>query len=256
MNSKTNIYLLILHSRSGFNEHNKGMFRIDTKTETNRIIDYPKSNEGGDSLPGLGEGKLILCYDETNILEIGLGDEEETKLRKKCRELLRNAIIINGSNVRIFYHRSGDFKGLKEIRDDFSKEFWSEADVMPYSQGLRKKLPWVEEIDSVCNDFLNVDKMSFDSAFTKLDAAWNIAFSYYNIDQAIQVLLESLFPLYVDLSNREYSDSRKAGFQAILDAVKGNIKVSLECIGSQGSAQELISTLVASRKSSTRINNN
>jgi hypothetical protein len=71
------------------------------------------------------------------------------------------------------------------------------AKVMPMTRG--GYLPWQQELVNFMNEFLS--KKPF--TLNRLTNAWNIAYTYYHIGQPTQAILESLFPLFVDLSNHE-----------------------------------------------------
>ena len=229
-------YLLILKNRVGFGSDVKEMLRVftpDKKEPATKTFGNLFNNGLANQLSIPAKRKHILLYDEKYITDSRESTEEKNKRYGKCRTQLCQILPCN--NIRIFYHKGGEFSTIKEITDDFASKFWPDANVMPYSVNIG--LSWKKAIDNACNKFVSG---KFNEAFIKLDVAWNIAFSYYNVSHPVRVILDALFPLYVDLSNCQFDPLEEEDYKAAVIAAKNNLKGGVAKLGLEVTTLEKI----------------
>ena len=222
MKVEPKVYLLI-NGGEWWDSNNvkSGMLRIisgdEAQPKVKTVADLLDFEANSWSIPS--KLPLVLCYQEP-----AADDDEGRANNAKCRQMMR-ALMPKDSKVRVFYHRRGDFKTLNEIQDDFHKHFWSSADVMPHSL-TNFGFPWIALIRDAKAGFLN-NAPQFEVLFDKLDLAWNTAFTFYHIDQPTRVLMETLFPLFVDLSNHEINALTPPEFSAACSAARKDLETRL-----------------------------
>lgn len=234
-------YLLILKDRvkSGFS--NDKMLRVITQNGSEELTRQQLFD--CNSAIQLHDMKCLLFYDESPIDDSGENGVEKEKRYKQSRGKLKK--ILGGDSVHIFYHKGGDFIKLKEVVDDFNDKYWEAEDVFPYSANMCQQ--WEGKIGeslAALMAFLSEDngdsESNLDGVLELLDQAWNIAFCFYKIDQPLRGVLESLFPLYIDIRNQAFTEKlNQCEFEAVFVAAKDNLSGALSAIGLTGGENDL-----------------
>lgn len=169
---------------------------------------------------------LVIVYSDDAL------DANRAESKSKLRE-------IAGNNVRVWDH-GGEFNlkvNLDSVRQRFDGKgfkdagFTRDVPVMPFSTGTR--FPWNTvferaqgEIKRVANGGLtetaDVNRLS-----DYFEAAWNTAACFYSVELPAQCLLESFFPLYVDLQNHQVEGITTTDLGASIAAGKKELEFRL-----------------------------
>jgi hypothetical protein len=140
-----------------------------------------------------------------------------------------------GESVEGVFVHFGNWN-LKEMSLSKIDEKWKElikslklpampnAIVMPMSEA--GGTTWKEKL----NDFRNVFTKERNFTLNNLNDAWEIAFTFFHIDQLMQAMIEALFPLFVDLSNHEISALSELEFNTACSATKKDLETKLSGI--------------------------
>lgn len=249
MNASDTLYLIILSGEDdereawGFTGNDKVAITIDSTTERKWKWDAWHNATQND----LRLTRIFVYSDH------GLRGRQD-KCKRKLHELV-------GDKFRIWHHGGGvqSTITIDKVRKEFGEKF-SEAGfsnnvhLMPFS--VITEFPWKTEISNVRDNLFKKNTsdsgnaLTLDDAITQLDKAWDKASTFFHSERPIQLLLEALFPLYVDLKNHQGSKLSNPDLSEALKAAMDNLNRSLNEAG-QPTANQLLDAIKIVIKSKT-----